>query len=441
MSETRTIIQVRRATTEEWLLHKDVIPAEGEPCLDLDTGVVKWGDGVTTYENLRVTGTQATHYEGVKQDGETDEQCIARVLQAASKNAEKDDIFVVKTLITDEKYAYTSYVFDGTGWKAMDGNYNAQNVIFPTDLTITAPTGIYTQEMIDENNGSIIHSAEGKSLLETLSTLFAETKDPTIVEPVVSLTASGTPSTAEVGAKITKLNWNGSFTSGSYEYGSMEGETKHTDTATGILGATWKISNSIDAQTSTAEDGSFTLAEEDQIVIDTVGSKTYATVSWEGTYEGSPRTPVNNVGTPVDGAIVGATKTGSANINVTGYRNSFYYLGADYESTIDSAFVRAGVGRGANTKDFNVNTYAKDGKTKCLTIPGGTKRIMLAVPGTATLSEVKDLDGMGLDVKGNFTTTTVQVNGANDAAATAYTVFDCVNPEGIAATNYVITIK
>lgn len=38
----KTRIQVRRDTTANWLLNKDVIPAEGEPCLDLDTGLVKF---------------------------------------------------------------------------------------------------------------------------------------------------------------------------------------------------------------------------------------------------------------------------------------------------------------------------------------------------------------------------------------------------------------
>lgn len=52
----KTVIQARRDTTENWLLNKDVIPAAGEPCLDLDTGAVKWGDGVTTYEHLPATG-------------------------------------------------------------------------------------------------------------------------------------------------------------------------------------------------------------------------------------------------------------------------------------------------------------------------------------------------------------------------------------------------
>lgn len=43
----------------------------GEPCFDKDTGVLKIGDGVATYENLpRVGGVSAAHYEGVKGDGE-----------------------------------------------------------------------------------------------------------------------------------------------------------------------------------------------------------------------------------------------------------------------------------------------------------------------------------------------------------------------------------
>ena len=52
----KTIIQVRRDTAANWEKNKNVIPAAGEPCLDLDTGAVKWGDGVTAYENLPVQG-------------------------------------------------------------------------------------------------------------------------------------------------------------------------------------------------------------------------------------------------------------------------------------------------------------------------------------------------------------------------------------------------
>lgn len=49
-------IQFRRDTTENWYLNRDVIPAAGEPCFDLDLGTLKIGDGVTSYENLPTIG-------------------------------------------------------------------------------------------------------------------------------------------------------------------------------------------------------------------------------------------------------------------------------------------------------------------------------------------------------------------------------------------------
>ena len=52
----KTIIAFRRATTAEWLANKDVIPAAGEPCFDLDLHTLKIGDGTLTYENLPTIG-------------------------------------------------------------------------------------------------------------------------------------------------------------------------------------------------------------------------------------------------------------------------------------------------------------------------------------------------------------------------------------------------
>lgn len=52
----RTVIQIRRAHTEDWLANKDVVPAEGEPCFDIDLNTLKIGNGVDTYENLEPIG-------------------------------------------------------------------------------------------------------------------------------------------------------------------------------------------------------------------------------------------------------------------------------------------------------------------------------------------------------------------------------------------------
>lgn len=52
VKKIKTIFQFRRATAEEWLLNKDVIPAAGEPCFVIDKNILKIGDGVTTFEKL-----------------------------------------------------------------------------------------------------------------------------------------------------------------------------------------------------------------------------------------------------------------------------------------------------------------------------------------------------------------------------------------------------
>ena len=52
----KTIFQFRRATTADWELNKDIIPAAGEPCYDLDLKTLRIGDGETTYEKLPVIG-------------------------------------------------------------------------------------------------------------------------------------------------------------------------------------------------------------------------------------------------------------------------------------------------------------------------------------------------------------------------------------------------
>lgn len=52
----KLVIQFRRDLAANWELHKDVVPAAGEPCFETDTGVFKIGDGVRTYGELKAIG-------------------------------------------------------------------------------------------------------------------------------------------------------------------------------------------------------------------------------------------------------------------------------------------------------------------------------------------------------------------------------------------------
>lgn len=56
----RMRIQLRRATTAEWTANKDVVPAAGEPCFDVELNTLKIGDGAKTYEQLEPIGGTGT---------------------------------------------------------------------------------------------------------------------------------------------------------------------------------------------------------------------------------------------------------------------------------------------------------------------------------------------------------------------------------------------
>lgn len=52
-------ILLRRDTAANWELHKDIVPAAGEPCFVIDKNILKIGDGVTKFKDLEpINGVQ-----------------------------------------------------------------------------------------------------------------------------------------------------------------------------------------------------------------------------------------------------------------------------------------------------------------------------------------------------------------------------------------------
>ena len=286
MAETvlKTIIQVRRDTTANWETNKSYIPEPGEPCMNLDTGVVVYGNGTDTYETLVAAyeankAVMANHYEGVKQSGESDNDVIDRVLTELGVEAKKDDIFVVKSLISEGKYSYTAFVYNGTVWAAMDGNYNAGNVYFDRDLLTTVATG-----NIKLVNGQATIPAIGKNIYELWETInVEEDTDISVTSPTVSV--SGTLKYIEVGSSASQ-DVTVTYEDGSYEYGYT--------TETGEEGAT---------ATSTTNDG-------------TTGADVTGYKLTDGTNEISPKTEGGNTFT-VDSGIKTAKATMSAKGSAT----------------------------------------------------------------------------------------------------------------------------
>lgn len=389
MSTVKTQIQVRRDTTANWELNKATVPAAGEPCFDLDTGILKIGDGVNTYENLKaISGSGASHYEGVKQPEESDQDVINRVLEESDVEAETDDIFIVKTLIADDKYSYTAYVYNGSAWGAMDGNYNAENVYLGSDLTITANIGV---QQIDAS-GSKTLATTGKNLKQILDMIMAEEKNPSITQPSVSVSSSQAKA-YEAGTRITP-SYNASLNPGKYEFGPD----------TGITATSWNVT--LDSQTLTTASGTFSEIQ----VTDETNLRIAATAQHSG-----GAVPKTNLGNEyADGKIAAGSKSGQTGA-ITGFRQMFY--GVDTTGgEINSALIRGlTAGGAASAKTITVNAVAE---AKC---------IIVAVPQSSALKVKQAIltSSMNADITSSYAKQPdpVNVDGANGFDAVPYDIY------------------
>lgn len=394
----RTTIQVRRDTTENWITNKDIIPAAGEPCYDTEAGTLKIGDGITTYENLPAIHAgeipdAAAHYEGVKADGESDMDVVARVIADASEPTHKDDIFVVKTLIAGDKYSYTAYVYNGSAWVAMDGNYNAENVYFDEDMLVTKEIGYITL-----TNGQGTIPSSGKNIKEVFEAMFVKEQNPTITQPTVSLTCSQAGA-YEVGTVVSP-SYSATFNAGSYSYGPN----------TGITVTAWEISDTA-GNTADTNSGSFANV--------TVADGTNYKITAKATHtEGA--IPVTNKKNPYAAGQIAAGSKSVTSKAITGYR-SFFYGVLDTSSAaapLTSAIIRGMTNGGAYnaSKTFTLNGSAT------------AKRIVIAIPSASTRSGLKEViltSAMNTPVTDSYvkTAAAVKVEGVNGATAVDYDVY------------------
>lgn len=428
MAQTlNTRIVLRNDSTTNWLANETQVLLKGEVGVEfLANGKVKMkvGDGTTAWKDLAYFGGEDAHvFEATLSENETKEDAIARVVGTTEKHT--GDIAIVKQLINDDKYEYTAYVYNGSAWAAMDGNYNAENVYFDEDFTFTTKIG--TVQTL--TNGSATVAAAGKSVKDFFAGLFAQESQPAITAPSYSLSASPVlESNAEVGNYITGFRWDGNWSAGSYQYGSKE----QSGSSTGIT-ATYAMSENKESQSSSALDGTFTLANK--IQIDSTSNKTYGVVTGVCTYTDSPYTPVTNIGNPASaGSLKGNTVNRTANVNTTGYRNTFYGTMTSKPAAMTSADIRA--------LPAKSNKTLSNGSVINVDIPVGALRVVFAYPATLRdASSVLDVNGLNANITSGFTATTVEVEGANGFDPISYKVYymDYANPND-KANNYKVTI-
>ena len=401
-----TRIVLRNDTAQNWLTANPVL-LKGEAGYETDTNKLKFGDGTTAYNDLPYFGgTAVAVYETEINAGTDHIEAITGVVDGATLHA--GDIAVVKELIAGDKRQYTAYVYDGTKWTAMDGNYSAENVYLKDNITLA---GNYTQvgNLTKSASGTATFSVAGKSIAEALMEIFSKRLQPTPTQPSCGITLAGAGA-KEVGTLFTP-SYTTSFNPGSYTYGP----------ATGVTVSTYSVSDG--TTTLTTATGSFAQLT----VSDSTNYKlTLSVTHTEGVVAN------DNLGSASDPEVKIAAGSKSATSSaVTGFRNMFFGTMTTKPADITSADVRA-----LATKQAKGNVTDKS-----IAIPTGALRVMFAVPADKQITSIKDVNGLNAQILSSFTTTTVSVEGANAFTPIAYTVYymDYANVNDT-ANSYLVTV-
>lgn len=394
MAELKTRIILRNDTTTGWEAVKandtyKLLKGEiGIEFVESGSPKMKIGDGTSTWADLPYFGGTATQlYEATLTADETHSAAIARVTSGAQINS--GDFVVVKEAVGTDKYQYTAYVYAADAWKALDGNYNAENVYFDKDLIITANVGVQT---IDAT-GSKTLTTTGKNVKQVLDLLFAKEKDPSVTQPSVTITLTGAGA-KEVGTSVTP-SYSVGFNKGKYEFGPDTGVT-----------ATYAVSDTASHSATTAT-GSFDAF--------TVEPTTNYKVSVTATHTAGAD-PVSNLGNGRGDLKITAGKKTATSAAITGYRGWFqgYYNGTQAladATTITSTQLRAfGVKNGTFNTTMNTNKMQQ----MFFAAPAGTVK---------TLTVSNAVNGAPQTVK----KTTVSVEGANNYQAIDYDLYYVAN--------------
>lgn len=385
-------------TKENWELNDPVL-LKGEQGIEFDGANtrIKIGDGTSTWTELPYTGGSSTTsdnytlYEVEPQEGESDTDAITRVVGAAQ--LKDGDNAIVKRLIDTGKYSYTAYVYDASAWKAMDGNYSADNVYFDSDLTATAEIGVVTIP----SSGSATISAKGKNLRQVLDSILAEEKNPTITQPSISISMPQAGN-YEVGTSLTP-SYTVTVNPGKYQYGP----------ATGVTATSYSVTDGTNTQTTqTGTMPQLTVTDSTNYRLSATAQLTAGAI------------PVTNLDNEyADGQIKAGSKSANSGY-ITGYRSFFYGIVASSstEAPLNSALIRSLTNGGRYS--------AKTLPTIAASSVSGAKRVIVAVPATNTgVTKVTMPSAMNADATASFVLQEeqVQVNGVNDAAAAAYKVW------------------
>ena len=390
-----TKIQLRNGTAAEWTA-KDPTLLKGEMGIETDTHKIKVGDGSTQWSKLAYCGADTNDILNVINanrdsctvielaEGETTTDKLSAI-----ENPKKGDIAVIIDGIAGEAKSYTSYVYDGEKFAAMDGNYRADNVYFDDDITYTVAIGTLAKP-----SGSAKFAAKGKNVEQVLSSLMAQEANPSKSNPAVSFSVEEGFGTFEIGTK-KNLTYTAALSAGSYTYGP----------ATGITAQTWEVSCTGVTGTKSTANGTF-----ENVVAEATAKKITAKATYN---EGA--VPVTNLGNPYPAGKIAAGTASKDSNELKGVRYMFWGPMTDADMALNSANIRAL----AHKQASGTGTLSTFGAG------AGAKKVVVAVPAGRKITKVLMPSALNADVTALFVKQSSQSNveGAEGYTAAAYDVY------------------
>lgn len=379
-------------TKSNWSTNNPVL-LSGEIGIESDTNLFKFGDGSTQWNDLPYASASEEQINDLIEAAADSVYMVTGTeagdmadIAIAVESPKKGDIAVVKRLIAAEKYSHTAYVYNGSAWEAADGNYDATNVYFGSDLVITANIGVQT---IDAS-GSRTLQTTGKNVKQVLDMIVASEKNPSITKPTAAINSSNI-GTKEVGTNIA-VQYSFATNPGSYQYGP----------ATGVTFDNYSVT--FDGETLTTSSGTF---KQIQVTDDTNLTITGSVHHSAGAI---PKTNLNNdyAAGQIQEKTLNPTKG-----TLKGFRGWFYGYKNGSNAIADPNAITSAEIRALSAPSTSIPAQISTNQMKQMffAIPKGVKTVLTVADATngapQTVTKLTD----------------VMVKGANSYKAVAYDVW------------------
>lgn len=467
--QLNTIIVLKNDTKDTWDAVKDTATLRvGEIGIESDTGLFKIGKEKA--EGVLCTWAELDYANEIP---EVDLSTVTNAVQVVDGTVADlevgkviGDMAIVRSVINGNIKSHTAYVWNGSDWAAMDGNYDAENVYFSENVTVTTTVG----NISTSNNTPKTLEFAGKNLKQVYEYLYAK-EDTKIAVTGTSATISLSKSndSLEVGSTYTLPTASVSTVSGKYgEYGGKDASGNKIANNVNLSDVKFDLTltytrpgeSAVEIASGTSVNSiAATAVPEANRPTTMIATDNSITHKFNGTFKNTASAfkPITNLGNFVTvinsdsakstndytaGAAGVAARTTAANMTEKTYTVSSFrkwYRGGDAKSDFSVATIK---GLTASSGAVSAQTFELKAADYA-----GCSRIVIAIPAASNIKvkEVLLKSSSNADITGEFkqintTENVINIGGVDNYDPKAHNVWE-YKPASLDSTEvYTITI-